>query len=162
MGQTFLPTDYAGHLACNFRGPAGTFRYLSAIDVLNGRANAALRDRLVLIGTSAAGLLDMRSTPFSSVCPGVEINATVVDNFLLADPMAYDIYTEIGLSYLIMVGGGLLLTSVLCFGSPLLGSLLGLLFSPPSNWAITSSFFWIIASSASSIPRLYCCFSFWW
>lgn len=127
MGQTFLPTDYAGHLACNYRGPAGTFRYLSAIDVLNGREEDALRDRFVVIGTSAAGLLDMRSTPFSSVCPGVEINATVVDNLLQADPMAYDFYTEIGLSYFIMVGGGLLLTIVLCFGSPLVGSLLGLL-----------------------------------
>lgn len=130
LGSTFLPTDAAGSLACNYRGPAGTFRYLSAIDVLNGKDNAELRNRFVLIGTSAAGLLDMRSTPFSAVCPGVEINATVVDNVLQGDPMAFDIYTEIGLSYLIMIGGGLLLTLVLCFGSPLFGSLLGLLFLP--------------------------------
>ena len=37
------------------------------------------------MGTSAAGLLDLRATPFESVYPGVEVHANVIDNILVGD-----------------------------------------------------------------------------
>ena len=61
-------------------GPsAKRFRYLSAVDVLNGTVGPGeLRGKLVLVGTSAPGLTDLRATPVSEVYPGVEIHASLL------------------------------------------------------------------------------------
>jgi len=61
-------------------GPAASrFRYVSATDVLEGRVEPRLfRDRIVLVGTSAPGLTDLRATPVSEVYPGVEIHASLI------------------------------------------------------------------------------------
>ncbi|MBU1742226.1 MAG: CHASE2 domain-containing protein, partial [Proteobacteria bacterium] len=42
-------------------------------------------DKIVLIGASAAGLYDLRTTPLASAAPGVEIQATVLSNLLAGD-----------------------------------------------------------------------------
>ncbi len=125
-GGRFIPTDETGRLVLNFRGPARTFPYLPAVDVLDGKADAQLRDKFVLIGTSAAGLLDLRATPFASVCPGVEVNATIIDNLLAGDPLRHDQLTEQGVTFLALVGGGLLLTMLLTAGGPVAGGSAGI------------------------------------
>ncbi len=123
----FVPTDNKGQMVVNFRGPVRSFPYYSAVDVLEGRIGPELRDKYVLVGTSAAGLLDLRATPFSRVLPGVEVHANLIDNLLLGDPFSSDIYTEIGLTYSVIVIGGLLLIVLLCYSSPLIGGFGGLL-----------------------------------
>ncbi|MEW6595086.1 MAG: adenylate/guanylate cyclase domain-containing protein [Thermodesulfobacteriota bacterium] len=123
----FLPTDEAGQLTVNFRGPAYTFPYLSAVDVLEGRHLDELRGKYVLIGTSAAGLLDLRATPFSSIYPGVEVHANIIDNVIKGDPFSHDFFTEIGLTYTIIVVGGLFLSALLAYTSALAGGLGGIL-----------------------------------
>ncbi|MDH4322443.1 MAG: CHASE2 domain-containing protein, partial [Desulfobulbaceae bacterium] len=126
-GKYFVPTDDHGQMMVNFRGPNKTFPYLAAIDIINGTRLDQIRDKYVLIGTSAAGLLDLRATPFSNVFPGVEVHANVIDNVLAGDPFVYDVFTEIGITYLLIVGGGLFLTALLAYGSPLAGGLGGFL-----------------------------------
>ena len=61
-------------------GPAaGRFRYVSAVDVLRGEAPwDLLAGRIVVVGTSAPGLTDLRATPVSEVFPGVEIHASLI------------------------------------------------------------------------------------
>ncbi|TXL66378.1 CHASE2 domain-containing protein [Zeimonas arvi] len=61
-------------------GPqGGRFRYLSASEVLAGNVDWSLmRDRIVLVGTSAPGLTDLRATPVSEVFPGVEVHASLL------------------------------------------------------------------------------------
>lgn len=68
----------------HFGGPnAGGFRYVSATDLLSGRlAAATLRDKLVLVGTTAPGLLDLRVTPVGLAYPGVEVHANLLSAFL--------------------------------------------------------------------------------
>ncbi|MFH7319567.1 CHASE2 domain-containing protein [Desulfurivibrio sp. D14AmB] len=127
LGSRFIPTDEQGQLSVNFRGPAYSFTYLSAVDLLNDPAPEGLAGKIVLIGTSAAGLMDLRATPFSHVFPGVEIQATIVDNLIAGDPLVHDIYTEIGLTYATVVVGGLLLTALLAHGGPLAGGMGALL-----------------------------------
>jgi len=66
-----------------FQGSGGAvssrFRYVSAADVLEGRVEPRLfRDRIVLVGTSAPGLTDLRATPVSEVYPGVEVHASLI------------------------------------------------------------------------------------
>ena len=121
----FLPTDSIGQMMVNYRGPQRTFPYYSAADVLTG-AGPGLKDKYVLIGTSAAGLLDLRATPFDNVFPGVEVQANLIDNILRADPLRYDIFTEIGLTYTGIIVGGVLLSALLAYSSPLIGGLGGM------------------------------------
>ena len=93
-----VPTDGRGRFWVYFnkRDPA---RSVSATDVLNGRvAPDRLRGRLVLIGTSATGLLDIKTTPVQPDMPGVEVHAQILENILtkslLASP-GYAIGAEI-------------------------------------------------------------------
>lgn len=55
-------------------------RYLSAVDVLNGRFEPKMLERkLVLIGLTGAGLSDMRFTSLGEHVPGVEVQAQIVE-----------------------------------------------------------------------------------
>jgi adenylate cyclase len=77
-----LPTDHNGQLWVHFarRDPS---IYVSAVDVLEGRvAPEMIARKLVLIGTSAVGLLDVKTTPIDPVMPGVEIHAQVLESAL--------------------------------------------------------------------------------
>lgn len=81
-----IPTDRYGRMLINFRGPERSFKYISAIDIYNNNFDKSEIDgKIVLIGTSAAGLFDLRATPFDSVFPGVEVHANIIDNILMQD-----------------------------------------------------------------------------
>lgn len=127
VGGRFIPTNDRGEMTINFRGPVRSFSYMSAVDILKGERLHSLRDRYVLIGTSAYGLLDLRATPFSNVYPGVEVHASIIDNVLAGDPFTYDIYSEIGLTFTLILIGGLLLNALLAYGGPVAGGLGGIL-----------------------------------
>lgn len=128
LADRFIPTDDAGEITVNFRGPAYTFPYLSAVDILEGRRLDELRNKYVLIGTSAAGLLDLRATPFSNIYPGVEVHANILDNVIKGDPFSHDFFTELGLTYTLIILGGLFLSALLAYTSALAGGLGGILF----------------------------------
>ena len=86
LGNEFIPTDQYGRLFLNYRGPGKTFKYISLSDIYNNNFNKSdIENSFVLIGTSAAGLVDIRSTPLDSVYPGVEVHATIIDNLLEGD-----------------------------------------------------------------------------
>jgi len=77
-----VPTDRNGQFWVYFNkhDPA---RYVSVADVLHGRVPAdRFRGRLVLIGTSAVGLLDIKTTPVEPAMPGVEVHAQILENML--------------------------------------------------------------------------------
>lgn len=58
-------------------------KYVSAVDVLNGTAPPEkIAGKLVLIGTSAVGLLDIKSSPVDAFLPGVEVHAQILENVL--------------------------------------------------------------------------------
>jgi adenylate cyclase len=127
VGSTFIPTDEKGQITINFRGPGQTYPYLSAMDILAGKNLDRVQGKYVLIGTSAAGLLDLRATPFSNSYPGAEVHANIIDNILSRDSFTHDIFTEIGITYALLLVGGLGLSALLAYASPLLGGLGGLL-----------------------------------
>jgi len=83
LGDFYIPTDRHGRLVVNFRGGEKSFKYIPAIDILNNKFDKKdIEGKIVIIGTSAAGLLDLRATPFDSIYPGVEVHANVIDNIL--------------------------------------------------------------------------------
>ena len=77
-----VPTDVNGQLWIHFARHDPSI-YVSAADVLDGRASPqSVARKLVLIGTSAAGLLDTKTTPIDRIMPGVEIHAQVIESML--------------------------------------------------------------------------------
>src|SRR5262249_27074350 len=83
LGQRFIPTDETGQLLINYLGPAQTLPHISISDILSGKvARGTFTDKIVLVGATAMGAHDLRSTPLSPVYPGVEIEATVMDNIV--------------------------------------------------------------------------------
>src|SRR5262249_35202423 len=68
-------------------------RYVSAKDVLRGRVpRARVEGKLVLIGTSAIGLLDVKTTPVSAAIPGVEVHAQILESVLTKSLLTYPNY----------------------------------------------------------------------
>jgi len=83
VGDTFIPVEPAGRMRIDFLGRDRTLKYLSAADVLSRSFQATdLKDKVVLLGTSAISTYDFVVTPFSARMPGVEKNATVIENIL--------------------------------------------------------------------------------
>ncbi len=83
FGERFIPTDLSNRVLINYFGAEGSFPYISAADLLSGRVKAGvLAGKIVLIGTSALATYDQKVSPFSADMPGVEKNATVVENIL--------------------------------------------------------------------------------
>lgn len=108
VGSARVPVDRRGAALTPFRGKVGSFPYVSATRVLRERADApVLRDAIVLIGASAAGLLDIRATPVSSQYIGVEAHANMIagmlDDAVLAQPDWARRYDLIVLALLVAV-----------------------------------------------------------
>jgi adenylate cyclase len=85
--QLAIPVDDKVAVLVPFRGlggaAGGSFQYVSASDLIAKRLPAgALKDKIVLVGTTAPGLLDLRVTPVGATYPGVEVHANVLSGLL--------------------------------------------------------------------------------
>ncbi len=86
-GRDFIPVDERLSVLVPFRGAGGrdggSFRYLSAADVLDGVLPAgSLRGKVALMGSTAPGLQDLRATPVGPAYAGVEAHANTLSGFL--------------------------------------------------------------------------------
>ena len=80
-----VPTDRHGRIWVHFSRHQPEL-YISAADVIAGRVpQRDLAGRLVLIGTSATGLFDIKSTPLDAAMPGVEVRAQLIQTILSGD-----------------------------------------------------------------------------
>jgi len=77
-----LPTDKNARLWVHYARNDPSI-YVPAVDVLDGRvAPEKIFHKLILIGTSATGLNDIKTTPVSRAMPGVEVHAQVLESSL--------------------------------------------------------------------------------
>jgi adenylate cyclase len=124
LGQAAAPVDGQAAIYVPYRGPQGSFPYVSATDVLHGQVDpAVLKGAIVLVGTTSAGLLDFRSTPIANVFPGVEVHANIVSGLLdgrIKQKAPY--YTGVEAVLLIIIAA--LMTVLYPRLSPLMGGLL--------------------------------------
>lgn len=124
IGTQSITTDESLAVLVPFRGAQGAFPYVAATDVLNRKIPIdTLFNTIVLIGTTAPGLLDLRTTPVSHKYAGVEVHANVIsgllDNSFRRHPAKRE-WIEAGM----LVAIGLALALLLPVLSPLWGSLL--------------------------------------
>jgi len=83
VGDKRIPLDEAMSALVPYRGGRGSFRYVSATDVIRGKLEPnELTDKAVIVGTSAQGLLDIRQTPVGEDYPGVEVHANMLSGIL--------------------------------------------------------------------------------
>ncbi|HEY0666377.1 MAG TPA: adenylate/guanylate cyclase domain-containing protein [Gallionella sp.] len=105
-GKLRIPVDGEVATFVPYRGKQGSFPYISIADVLHDRVNAAqLKDKIVLVGTTAPGLMDMRATPVAEVYPGVEVHANMISGILdqrLKERPAYMLGAEV--VWLLLIG----------------------------------------------------------
>jgi adenylate cyclase len=129
-----VPTDGNGQFWVHFNkhDPA---RYVSAKDILQGRVSPdRLQGKLVLIGTSAIGLLDIKTTPVDRAMPGVEVHAQILESVLtkalLSNP-GYAIGVELVVAVLlglatIIAAPMLSVATVIVLGAGLIAGLIAL------------------------------------
>ncbi len=114
-----IPVDETGSVLVPYRGRFGSFPYVSATDVLNGNADKkTLEGAIVLVGTSAAGLLDLRATPVQNVYPGVEIHANVIAGILDGSIKQRPAYVQ-GVAFIAIIVIALMLSATLSRLPPL-------------------------------------------
>lgn len=104
-----VPIDEMLSVYVPYRGYMESFPYVSAIDVLNKTAKPELLEgKIVLLGTRAAGLYDLKATPVGDVYPGVEVHANVISalldgTFKLAPPFLDSIETTLLLLFTVLL-----------------------------------------------------------
>jgi len=128
-----VPTDRNGQLWVHFNkhDPA---RFVSAKDILQGHVPAdRMRGRLVIIGTSAIGLLDLKTTPVEAAMPGVEVHAQILESVLtkslLVNPnyaIGAELAAAVLIGLIIIVAAPMLsATVVVLLGAALIAGLIG-------------------------------------
>ena len=128
-----VPTDRNGQLTVHF-AKHDAARYVSAIDILEKKVPPEkVTGKLVLIGTSAVGLLDAKTTPIDPLLPGVEVHAQMLESVLtqsvLSSP-SYAIGAELFAA--LLIGGFIIWLApilspaiLLVFGVGIIGLMVG-------------------------------------
>ncbi|HZQ90509.1 MAG TPA: adenylate/guanylate cyclase domain-containing protein [Terriglobales bacterium] len=92
MGPHKFFTAPDGTVLINFAGPFQTYQHYSMGDVIDGTVPAStFKDKIVIVGATAKGIGDLRSTPYQKQDQGymgVETHANVLDNLLHNDEAA--------------------------------------------------------------------------
>lgn len=145
LGDRVIATDLAHRVLVNYYGKEQAYRYYSATDILHNRvADGLFKGKIVLLGTSAIATYDQKVTPFSANYPGVEKNATVVqnildDSFIRRSPGIIEL--------VIILATGLLLILILPRLSPgggvLFGFLLALAYIGAASYAFVYHDLWM-------------------
>jgi adenylate cyclase len=127
VGRYRIPVDERVSTLVPYRGHKNSFKYISIVDVLNDRVPiAALKGKIVLVGTTAPGLLDLRATPVDSVYPGVEVHANLIAGILDQNIKHKPPYAA-GADFVVLLVAGLVMTLLLPFVSPFKATLTALL-----------------------------------
>ncbi len=117
-----IPVDANGAVFVPYRGTQGSFPYIPAHEVLSGKTEPSLlRDKIVLVGTSAPGLLDLRSTPVQNIYPGVEVHANIISG-ILDNRIKHKPAWTIGYEFVVLVVIAVCMALLLPLVSPLLAA----------------------------------------
>ncbi|HJS36991.1 MAG TPA: adenylate/guanylate cyclase domain-containing protein [Burkholderiales bacterium] len=124
VGELAIPVDETASALIPYRGHQRSFAYVSLADVLAERMPAdRLKGRIALVGTTAPGLKDLRSTPVDSVYPGVEVHANLIAGMLDRKVKLKPPYM-LGAEVVLLLIGGVALSLLIPLLAPLWATLL--------------------------------------
>jgi HD-GYP domain-containing protein (c-di-GMP phosphodiesterase class II) len=159
---TSVPVDPHGQLLIKFRGPNRSYDYLSAADIIEGSVSSEqIQGRIAIVGTSAEGLKEFRTTPFDLIFPGAEVQATVVDNLLTGDFIAVPNWSN-GMVLLLVLILGILLSLFVAFSGAASGFIIMVLFTV-GLWLVTQQAFFrmgLFIGTAYPIASVICNYLF--
>ena len=119
IGEIAIPVDHNSGVLVPYIGKQKSFEYIPATDVLNKRSDKdVLNGKIILFGTSAPGLLDLRTIPLEPAYPGVEVHANIIQGILDGRILHAPGYTK-GFEFILITFIGILLT----FTLPMLSAL---------------------------------------
>jgi len=119
VGPLRVPVDENVSALVPYRGAKGSFPYISLADVwLDNVPAEKLKGKIALIGTTAQGLFDLRSTPVAEVYPGVEIHANLIAGMLDGKLKQKPPYM-LGAEVVLLVIGGVVLSLLIPLLAPL-------------------------------------------
>lgn len=119
LDELNIPVDSNGAVYVPFRGMAYSFPYVSAHKILNKTIDPeSLKGKIILVGTTAPGLLDLRSTPVQNVFPGVEIHANIISG-ILDQRINHSPAWTIGYEFMILILIAVTMALLLPVSSPL-------------------------------------------
>jgi adenylate cyclase len=125
IGDIEIPTDADGGIVLKFR-PHSAAAFIPAWKVLSGDVpTEEVAGRIIVVGTSAPGLLDLRATPLEAAVPGVEIHAQLLEHILAGRSLVRPDYA-LALEESIVIALGLLLAVALPHVSARWAAALGL------------------------------------
>jgi adenylate cyclase len=127
VGSLKIPVDDEASALVPYRGRKGSFKYFSVVDVMNERIDPAeLRGKIVLVGTTAPGLQDLRATPVDPLYPGVEVHANMISGMLDGNIKQRPPFV-VGAKFVLLLASGMALALVLPLLAPLTSTLATLL-----------------------------------
>jgi adenylate cyclase len=128
IGDRLIPVDEFSQALVPYRGKRGSYPYISAVEVINKTADASLlQGAVILIGTSAPGLFDLRSTPVQSKYPGVEVHANLIAGIIDQRVKAKPAYVN-GVEFSMLLIVGILIAILMPQLSPILAAIFTLSF----------------------------------
>ncbi len=150
--QMSVPVDERVSVLIPFRGDGGvkggSYRYVSAADVLGKRLPAASLDgAIILVGTTAPGLFDLRVTPVGPTYPGVETHANMLSGLIDSNILVKPDYA-VGYEVVVLTVTGLILALAL----PLLSATRAVLLSVLVVLLIVAVNFWLYLSHGLVLP----------
>jgi adenylate cyclase len=147
-----IPVDDRVAALVPFRGAGnvagGSFKYISAADVLARRVPAGeLNGKIILLGTTAPGLLDLRVTPVGETYPGVEVHANVISGLLDGRLYVKPDYA-VGYDVIVLVLAGL----ILAFALPILSAPKAVALSAVVIAGLVGLNFWLYLGAGLVLP----------
>ena len=108
-----IPADRLGRISINYYGCGGQFPTYRASMLLAGEGGEDIfRDRIVIIGGTSLGDFDMAVTPFNPSMPGIEVQATILDNIIGKRALVSG-YPALLFNHLAVIFPGLLMSLVI-------------------------------------------------
>lgn len=121
VGALALPTTAEGEMWIHYTKGGGA-RYIPAWKVLARQVpDELLQGHILLIGTSAKGLLDLRFSPLGGIIPGVEVHAQALEQIISGEPLARPNWAP-GLEVFIILAGGLVVGFVALYSGAMLSA----------------------------------------
>lgn len=133
VGKLRVPVTEKGEMWIYY-SKASNIRYISAWQVMQDLIEPdQLKDKILLIGSSAPGLMDLRYSPLGRIIPGIEVHAHALEQILAGSPLLQPVWHEAAEVLFLLVAG--LLLGIFVLNNRIVPSVTVFVLSVTALWA---------------------------